>query len=168
MSDVRWQASGVEFKGIDIDVGMMLFDQGLPLLVGLGEVRSQALSMLGPRFDDHDRFLLVTLPPRNQCAAVDARVRVDDGFDRFGKDWALGSPHAVAFATAEPKAIGAIEVADISHAMPDLWVATGSLIEDFVELILIGACDVAMCHARAMDHQFADLAWCDFTDLVDR
>ena len=64
-----------------------------------------------------------------------------------------GRQHAMGHAPAEPKPLLLVEIADVSHAMPDL-LAVG----DFRQRVPLGAGHILARHDRSADDQLADFA----------
>ena len=66
---------------------------------------------------------------------------------------AIAMGDTVRFATTKPESVAGIQVADVTHAMPNLIP-----IADLVHGVLVTADDILSRDHRAGDHQLADLA----------
>src|SRR5687767_1280595 len=93
-----------------------LFDQCSTSDRRIRRLRTRMIVVIG--LDDYHGQLVSRRSNSHERRAIDAWVRVDNGFAGLGKERARARNDAVCFAPAVPEAISLVEVAHVPHAVP--------------------------------------------------
>ena len=74
---------------------------------------------LGLAFDNDCRLLIGPLSQANKCAPVNRRMLVDDCLAGHTEKCTFCGFNPMGLSTAKPKTVHLVDVADVSHAVPD-------------------------------------------------
>ena len=113
------------------------------------------------RLDDHHRRLPAPSAEAHQGGAAHLRMFVEDRLADHGVEHTVGGAHPVRLAAAEPEPPCVVQVAHVTHAVPESVIVRDLGQQVFAFVAVIGAGD-----HRSANRDLADLADRQFADTV--